>query len=307
MTTNRRARTRIPLLQWLFSRRQVLASAALLVLSSGPAAAQGAAITHIEENDPAILYSGNWYTNESAAHRAGTAALTNARGARATISFTGTGIAWVGVADGWAGLATVHLDGAMTIVNSYSEEGRYQDPRYDVHGLSAGPHTLTIEVTHERAEHTEGSWVWIDGFDIENGAPLPGGLRAENGHVEENHPALVYTGRWYSNESPLLGSGRALLATDAGASMSIGFNGAGINWISYRDEWSGVARVFIDGELKATVDTYRSPAKALSVSYSVAALTPGAHVLTIEVTGIHNESSKGAWIWVDGFDVLPAP
>jgi hypothetical protein len=160
-------------------------------------------------------------------------------------------------------------------------------------------------VTHERGENTDGSWVWIDAFDIENGAPVPGGIRAAGGRVEENHPALLFTGRWYSNENPLLSGGRAVLATDAGSSVSIGFNGSGVSWISYRDEWSGVARVFVDGELKTTIDNFRSPSKALAVPYTIAGLQPGAHTLTIEVTGSHNESSKGAWIWVDGFEVLP--
>ena len=55
------------------------------------------------------------------------------------------------------------------------------------------------------------------------------------------------------------------------------------------------------------MDNYRSPARALSLPYSVTGLAPGPHVLTIEVTGTHNESAKGSWIWVDGFDVLTAP
>jgi hypothetical protein len=32
-------------------------------------------------------------------------------------------------------------------------------------------------------------------------------------------------------------------------------NGTGIAWNAYRGEWSGIARVYLDGEEKATIDT----------------------------------------------------
>jgi hypothetical protein len=282
--------------------------ALFFALSVAPASAQG--VTRIEQGDTAIVYSGNWYVNENGAHSGGTASLTNARGARAVISFTGTGVSWIGVADGWAGLATVYVDGAMTIVNSYSAEARYQDARLALRGLRSGPHTLTIEVTHERVEGTDGSWVWIDAFDIENGQPIPGGFMAESTHVEEDDPALQFFGRWYSTENPSLSGGRAVMAMDAGARVSIGFRGSGISWLSYRDEWSGVARVFLDDELKTTADNYLTPSRTGVVPYSITGLQPGVHILTIEATGTHNESSRGGWIWLDGFDVVllpPAP
>jgi hypothetical protein len=72
--------------------------------------AQSGSMTRIEQDNPNITYSGNWYSNESPLHSGGTATLTNAPGARVTLSFTGTGISWVGVADGYSGLATVYVD-----------------------------------------------------------------------------------------------------------------------------------------------------------------------------------------------------
>ena len=262
--------------------------------------------TRIEQNDPSIIYSGNWYANESPFHSGGAAALTNTRGARVSLSFTGTGISWIGVADGWSGLATVYVDGAMKIVNSYSDTGKYQNVLFAVHGLPSGPHSLSIEVTHERAAGTEGSWVWIDAFDIDNGSPIQGGVGAAgSGRVEETNPALVFTGRWYQNSNPALSGGGAILATDAGTRVTVSFNGSGISWLAYRDEWSGMARVFVDGELKTTIDTYLSPSRAGMVPYSVSGLGAGTHALSIEATGTHNESSKGSWVWVDAFDVTP--
>ncbi len=260
-----------------------------------------AAITRVEQNDKNIVYSGNWYSNENGANSGGSAALTNTRGARVSITFTGTGISWIGVADAWAGLATVYLDGSMKIVNTYGNGG-YQRALFSATGLSSGPHTLSIEVTHERGPGTDGSWVWIDAFDIENGAPVPGGLTASAGRVEENNPALVYLGRWFANTNPAHSGGNASLAMDAGSKVTINFNGTGINWVAYRDEWSGIARVYVDGVEKSTIDNYLSPA-AQRVVYSLGGLPSGSHTLTIEVTGSRNQSAKGSWVWLDAFDV----
>lgn len=261
-------------------------------------------MTRVEENDPNITYSGNWFANSSSGHSGGEATLTNAPGARATLTFTGTGISWIGAADNWSGLATVYLDGAMTVVDTYGDGG-YQHLLYAVRGLSSGLHTFSIEVTHERGPHTEGSWVWIDALDIENGSGVPGGISATTGRIEENNPALTFSGRWYSNPNAAHSGGNAALATDPGSRASISFNGTGIGWMAYRDEWSGVARVYVDGELKTTVDSYLSPSQARVVLYTISGLSSGTHTLTIEATGTRNESSKGGWIWVDAFDVMP--
>ena len=278
--------------------RIVSISAVALLLTAVTA---HAAVTRVEQNDKNIVYSGNWYSNENGANSGGTAALTNTRGARVSITFTGTGITWIGVADHWAGLATVYLDGTMSIVNTYGNGG-YQRPLFAATGLSSGAHTLAIEVTHERGPLTEGSWVWIDAFDIENGAPVPGNLAASAGRVEESNPVLVYTGRWYANRNPSHSGGNASLAMDAGSKVVINFEGTGITWIAYRDEWSGMARVYVDGVEKTTVDNYLSPAQQ-RVVYSIGGLPSGSHTLTIEVTGSHNQSARGSWVWLDAFDV----
>jgi hypothetical protein len=78
-----------------------------------------------------------------------------------------------------------------------------------------------------------------------------------------------------------------------------------VNWIGYRDEWSGNARVYVDGVLKATIDTYASPSQAQAVLYMAAGLASGTHSLAIEVAGTHDAVSQGSWVWVDAFDITP--
>ena len=275
--------------------------ATVLIFTAARAHAQ--ALTHIEQNDPSVAYSGGWWPNANASHSGGEAVLTNTRGSRATVSFTGTGITWKGVADAWAGLATVYVDGRMQIVDTYSPVSRYQQAILSVRNLSAGPHTLTIEVTHERGPSTSGSWVWIDGFDIENGAGLPGGVTATAGRLEENSPALLYTGRWYANPATIHSGSGATLAMDAGSRATVTFNGTGISWRGFRDQWSGIATVYVDGEAKGTIDCYLAAAQPQATLFVVNGLSPGEHRLTIEVTGRKGGSSQGSWIWIDAFDV----
>ena len=61
----------------------------------------------------------------------------------------------------------------------------------------------------------------------------------------------------------------------------------------------------MDDELKATVDNFLTPSRTGAVPYAISGLQSGVHILTIEVTGTHNESSRGGWIWVDGFEITP--
>jgi hypothetical protein len=283
---------------------------AALALCVSPSLAQTSSTTHIEETDPSVTFSGDWYKNGSSANSGGSAALTNAMGARAAISFTGTGITWLGVADPWAGVARVYLDGTLNTIDTYGPNTQYQKPLFTARGLAPGPHTLSIEVIHIRDVNGSGSWIWLDGFEIENGAGLTGGITAATGRIEQNNPALIYNGTWFLNTNPVQSGGSAVLAVDAGSRVTISFNGASIIWLAYRDEWSGMARVFLDGVLKTTVDTYLAPGQAQSAVYSASGLGPGAHTLTIELTGTHNPNSGGSWIWVDAFEVVgvaPSP
>ena len=276
-----------------------------IALCASLSQAQTGATARIEETDKSIAYSGNWYTNGSSLNSGGTAALTNAPGATAVVSFTGTGITWIGVLDPYSGMATVYLDGTRNTVDTYGNSTLYQRPLFTVRGLANGPHTLSIEVTHMRDANGLGSWVWIDAFDIENGSGVTGGITATAGRTEQNSPALTYTGVWFPNISAMHSGGSAVLATDAGSRATITFNGTGITWIAYRDQFSGIARVYLDGALEATVDTYLSPAQAQAATYVINGLASGTHTLTIEATGTHNPGSGGSWIWVDAFDVGP--
>ena len=280
---------------WVFLPAVLAASVSLGMAQTGT--------TRVEEHDPSITYTGTWYTNSESPNSGGAAFLTNAKGARAAITFNGTGITWIGVADPYSGFAQVYLDGTLNTIDTYALNTKYQQALFTAHGLAPGPHTLSIEVLHVRDGNTSGSWVWIDAFDIENGSSVPGGFSAPVGRIEQNDAAVNYSGTWFLNTNPMQSGGTAVLATDAGSRATVTFTGTGIRWIAYRDAWSGIANVYLDGVMTATVDTYVPVDQPQTTGYDIGGLKPGQHTLTVEVTGKRNASSGGSWIWVDAFDI----
>jgi len=285
--------------------RSILLSGALLLAGAMGWAQPSTQVTQILENDPSITYTGTWYMNFESPNIGGQAFLTNAKGATATLSFTGTGITWIGVLDPYSGFAQVYLDGTPNTVDTYGPNTLYQQPLFSVHGLAPGTHTLSIQILHQRDGETQGSWVWINAFNIENGSGIPGGVSAQPGHIEQNDPSITYSGNWYLNSNPIMSGGSAVLATDTNSSATVSFSGTGITWIGYQDQWSGIANVYVDGTLQTPpVDTYASPQKAQSSVYSITGLSQGAHTLMIVVTSTHDAASAGSWVWIDAFNVM---
>ncbi len=275
-----------------------------IAVSASPGHAQSATGTQILQTDPSIVYTGTWYPNYETPNIGGSATLTNDKGATATLSFTGTGITWIGVLDPYSGLAQVYLDGTPNAVDTYGVTTLYQQPLFSVHGLAPGAHTLSIQVLHQRDGQTAGSWIWINAFNIENGIGIVGGVSAQVGRIEQNNPAVTYAGNWYLNTNPVMSGGTAALAVDPDSSVTVAFNGTGIAWIGYQDQWSGIASVYVDGKQSAPVDAYVASEKVQSMVYAISGLTPGAHTLRILVTGTHDAASAGSWIWVDAFNVM---
>jgi hypothetical protein len=80
-----------------------------------------------------------------------------------------------------------------------------------------------------------------------------------------------------------------------------------VSWIGRRTNWSGTAAVYLDGILRAEIDTYALLDEPQALMYTLSGLPAGQHTLVIEVTGRRHPLSLGTWVWVDAFETLPAP
>lgn len=262
-------------------------------------------VTRFEQGDSRITYTGTWYANSDSLESGGSAALTNLIGSQAIVVFNGTGIIWLGTSDGYSGLCYVTLDGVQSMVDTSNAAGAtyYQQPLFTAGNLAPGLHRLTIEVIHQRDSTTQGSWIWVDAFDITSGTLVSTSQPAGAGLTQQTNVAANYLGHWFTTTDPQYSGGSVNSAVDAGSGVNFTFNGTSVTWIGYSDQWSGLAQVYIDGALQATVDTYVAPAQAQTTAWTAAGLSPGSHVLGIVATGTHDSTSGGAWIWVDAFQV----
>ena len=75
----------------------------------------------------------------------------------------------------------------------------------------------------------------------------------------ETSPALVYAGHWTRHTSSGAWLGHVSTSTHAGDSVSLSFTGRRVWWIAPMGAGGGIARVFVDGALAATVDLSVTP------------------------------------------------
>jgi hypothetical protein len=263
--------------------------------------------SRFEEAAASIAYSGSWTVNmnkawsgTSANTGSGTAVLSAAAGARAEFTFSGGSATWVGYRGPQAGIARVYVDGVVAgEVDAYSATEQVQAALFTASGLSAGSHTLAVEVTGTKHASSSGTLVVVDAFDVQLPAGSPRVSRFQESDAE--YPA----GPWSPSTRNFLDSGGFVNhSVTAGARVEFAFTGTSIRWVGQRRRDTGIARVYLDGVLVADVDTFAALQDEYQAGlFSRTGLANQAHTLAIEVTGLKNPQSSGALIVVDAFDV----
>ena len=91
--------------------------------------------------------SGPWSTVDSSGYSGGSTRYASAAGARASYTFTGSGIGWVAAVGPTRGSAKVYVDGAYTTtVSLYSATTALRRIVYAANWNSQGTHTIRIVV-----------------------------------------------------------------------------------------------------------------------------------------------------------------
>lgn len=138
------------------------------------------------------------------------------------------------------------------------------------------------------------------GLTLGFGTPAQAGTT----RVEDGDISVVYGGVWYTASSPQLSGGTGHESGMIGSTASLVFTGTGVTWISYLCACeAGISNVYVDGKFAASVDSYAPTPQAQAPVFTVANLTPGVHILTIEVTGQYDPRGQTAYVMVDAFDV----
>jgi len=257
-----------------------------------------ATISRRQETDPDVTYSGAWVPGDVLRPwSAGTAKLSSVPGARATFTFTGTAVTWVGARGTQTGIARVFLDGAQVAeVDTYSATEEVQAAVFSASGLADGEHVIAIEATGLKNPAAEAALVAVDGFDV-----ISTDVRRQ-----DTDAAIVYSAGWIQdNRDKAYSEGASAESVTSGAQATITFTGSGITWIGARGPQTGIARVYLDGQFVGEIDTYAPGEGVQYPLYRASGLAPGSHTLMIEVTGRRNLLSKDTWILLDAFDVTP--
>jgi hypothetical protein len=245
----------------------------------------------VEEAAAAVRYSTGWtHGDTSAGWSGGSAATTSVPGAQATLTFTGTSVNWIGFRGPSAGIARVFVDGVSFGEVDLYEPTELQAVVFTLSGLENASHTMVVEATGLRNSVSTGAQVVVDAFDT-------------RARIEETDPSVAFVDYWEVTVSRAWSDRTAVFTWVAGARANLTFTGSSVRWIGYRGPLGGIARIYLDGEFVAAVDTYAPDEKEQVILYEAAALSGGPHVLTVEVTGEMNILAQQPFISVDAFDV----
>jgi hypothetical protein len=275
-----------------------------------PASPPAVAGTRFEET--AASMSAGWTSEAAGTARAwsgGAAAVSSTAGARATFTFTGTEVDWVGLRGPQNGIARIFLDGALHAeVDTYSPT-EIQSVVFTALDLVDASHTLAIEVTGLKASAATDARIVVDAIDVRT-------------RFEDSSPSVVYTAcptcapstgwtlwhtdKAWSGTSPLKKSGTASLSSTAGARAEFTFTGTSVTWIGFRGPGAGMADVSLDGASLGRVDLYAATEQLRAPVFTAANLVDGTHKLRIDVTGLQNPAATGAVVVVDAFDTTPS-
>ncbi len=152
-------------------------------------------------------------------------------------------------------------------------------------GLPAAPHVVVFAASGTKNPASSGTEVRLDGLAV--GGDL----------VDDDDAGVIYRS-WSGLVTGGAYAGSARLTTRANATASFAFDGPSFSWLTAYCPLCGIAEISVDGQVVATVDTYR-PTWALQQAALVDDLGPGPHVATIRNTGTANPASTGTLIVID--------
>jgi len=127
---------------------------------------------------------------------------------------------------------------------------------------------------------------------------LPNSRTVELGPVRA--PGVSALGDAWSTMLPNTKSG-GLLATKAGATMTLSFHGTRALLLGDLSKEGGILSVSVDGGSPVDVDEYAESAQSNVVIYASPTLSPGHHTMTVTLTGLRDAATTG-----DGDAVLTA-
>ena len=115
---------------------------------------------------------------------------------------------------------------------------------------------------------------------------------------EDMRSVVRFSGDWTGKQGNEFSAMTETVGESTGSSVRLDFLGTGVRWIGSRGPGNGIADVYIDGELKQTVNTRAERSSNMDTLFSTTGLPYAAH--TIELVRVPGDGT----IAIDAFDVL---
>lgn len=119
--------------------------------------------------------------------------------------------------------------------------------------------------------------------------------------LQETSSSISLTSGFRRTTSSAASGGGFAYAHAKGNSATVRLTGRSIAWVSSRGTNRGIAKVWLDGRLVATVDLYSTTTQAARVVWRTSFASSGTHTVRIVVTGTKRRASDGTRVDIDAF------
>ncbi len=116
---------------------------------------------------------------------------------------------------------------------------------------------------------------------------------------ENTSPAIRFSPSWRTFSSAGASGGSIKASSVTGATARYTFTGSSIAWVATKRANRGIAQVFVDGVMVATVDLFSAATQSQQIVFAQGGLAPGQHTLRIRVTGTHSAGSTSNRVDLD--------
>ncbi|WP_326673379.1 glycoside hydrolase family 2 protein [Streptomyces sp. NBC_01257] len=257
----------------------------------------------IDDASSEVVYTGDWtHADASAGYTAGdlfgTESFTTAAGAKAELTFTGTGVGLYSARADNLGIIRISLDGEpVKTVDLYGPGKVPAQLVFRSTELAYGRHTVTVECTGTKNAESKGTHALVDAFQVVN--PV----------IDDASARVVYAGSWTHADSSAAWTSGDLGRTEsfsnvAGDTATATFWGTGVRVVSPKGPNEGIAEIAVDGGPATQVDLHAAGKQFQQRVFERTGLAEGEHTVTVRVTGRKNAAATDAHVVLDAFEAV---
>lgn len=250
---------------------------------------QSPATTTLNDNNSNITYVGNWAKSPNVNSFKGDYKSSNTLNSYYTVSFTGRQAKIYGQTNDYSGMADVYVDGVKkATIDTYSKTMKYNQLYFDTGLLSNGDHTVKIVVLRQKNNLAKEYYIECDKV-----------ITSTVANLNDNDSSIVYSSGFATNN--LIGTFNSDFHSSnvSNSYYTVSFTGTEAKIYGQKNDYSGMADVYVDGVKVATIDNYAEKMKFEQLYFDTGILESGSHTVKIVVLNQKNSSAKDYFIECD--------